>query len=141
MKITYDDSCFYQTIDWSDHVIYSSYSDKKKESPNIAESKNLALILIDRLKRKDLEYSYIHEISHDYENKIIKDSEELKKELKEHVKNLKLSTEDHTWYTFFCFLSDIVSALGKEIYSDSCEECGDYNQTVEYVLNLPMEDS
>ena len=138
MKIEYIKGCTFDNIYFDNETISSQYDDfypeNKLTDEQIKKSRTLALKLLNKLEKNELEYTYRMEISHDYENDLNKSSSEIIEELTKHINTKKLSTKNHTWFSFFELIKYFIESLGEEFDSYDCEQCGDYNYR--YEINI-----
>jgi outer membrane cobalamin receptor len=138
MKIEYNKGCTFQNIHFDNNTVFSQYDEYNPENKlteeQIKKSRELALKLLNKLEKNELEYTYRMEISHNYEDELNKSIPEIKKELQQHINTQKLSTKDHTWFSFFELIKYFIESLGEELDSYDCEQCGDYNYS--YHINI-----
>lgn len=136
MKIEYWSHCFNDGINFENFTFHSINEEDEENTikKHSEDFRNLMINMINKSSRESLEDIYRWEISHNYEDKIELNDHELKDDILNYIKKYNFLEEKHSWYSFFELAKHLISSHGKCNYCDTCEQCGDFNESYEWSI-------
>ena len=134
MKIEYWSHCFNDGINFKNLAFYSQNEENAENIINkhSEDFRNLMIKMINKSSRNSLEDIYRWEISHDYDGEIKLTDDEIIQEVLNYIKKYNFLEYKHSWSSFFELAKHLISSHGKCNYCDTCEQCGDYNESYEW---------